>query len=338
MIYCLYNPRHKAHHPPHEVFNGDHDVAQEIPDRALNIYRALRKEKFKMGQDIHAVPRVLLETIHTKEYLDFLEQTSQKLKTKEYLYPSVWSYNPAAPRIADTSNVRSLGMYVFDTYTPLLRGTYEAAMSSASLAYTAALLIRKNPRETYYALCRPPGHHAERAMAGGYCYINNAAVAAQYLSQFGKVATLDVDFHHGNGTQHIFYKRDDVLTVSIHADPAWKFPFYSGFAHEEGIGKGKGYNHNFPLQQGTDDQAYDTVLRRALSAIRKFKPKFLAVSYGADTHISDPIGGFRLSTDYFTQMSKQIRSLDLPTVIVQEGGYNNEHLGANVTAFLKGFV
>ncbi len=338
MIHYLYSPNHVRHHPPHEVFNGDHDTAQEIPDRATNIWKALIREKFNRVKQSVPVSRAVLNTIHSNKYLNFIKTTCENLGTSEHLYPSVWSYNPSAQYPPNGSRVALLGNYIFDTYTPLLPNTYAVALDSASLAYTAANLIRANAEQTYYALCRPPGHHAEYTMAGGYCYINNAAVAAQYLSKYGKVATLDVDFHHGNGTQHIFYERSDVLTVSIHADPLWKFPFFSGFSKEIGTGKGEGYNRNFPLQKGTSNRLYDVILRQALGEILTFKPDFLVVSYGADTHISDPIGGFRLSTEYFTQMGKRIKSLSIPTMIVQEGGYNNEHLGKNVTAFLKGFV
>lgn len=335
---CLYDPNHTLHHPPFEVFNGDHDTAQEIPDRAISIYKALNKEGFTIIEALDPIPRAFLETVHRRDYLRFLETTCKDLGEKEHLYPSVWAYTPSVSYSRKGARVALLGQYIFDTYTPLLHNTYRIALGSASLAYTAATLLHRNAKEVYYTLCRPPGHHAEHAMAGGYCYINNAAVAAQYLSGYGKIATLDVDFHHGNGTQNIFYERDDVYTVSIHADPQWKFPYYSGSSSELGQGKGKGFNHNFPLQKGTSDKRYAVVLQRALAIIREFGPRYLVVSYGADTHVSDPIGGFRLSTGYFTQMGKLIRSLSVPTMIVQEGGYNNEHLGKNVTAFLKGFV
>ena len=334
----LYNPHHKAHNPPHEVFNGDHDTAQEIPDRAFNIYRTLKKERFQLVGDVRAVPRALLEEVHDKEYLNFMESACSTLRTKQYLYPSVWSYTKNIKDKINSSLIAQMGRYIFDMYTPLLRDTYSVALGSASLAYTAATLLHSNPNEIYYALCRPPGHHAERAMAGGYCYINNSAIAAQYLSRYGKVAAIDVDFHHGNGTQNIFYERNDVFTVSIHADPVWKFPHYSGFTNETGRGIGEGCNVNIPLERDVSDTQYDSVLQQVLEHIIKFKPSYIVVPYGADTHISDPIGGFRLSTEYFTQMGKRIKSLSIPTMIVQEGGYNNEHLGKNVTAFLKGFV
>ena len=334
----LYDPHHKAHHPPFEVVNGDHDKAMEIPDRAENIYAALKLDQYNSVEEIQTVPKGLLESVHDKEYLRFLEDSCATLKEQAYLYPSIWPYTQDFALHQEQNSIAQLGRYIFDAYTPLLRETYNVALGSASLAYTAATLLHSNPNEIYYALCRPPGHHAERAMAGGYCYINNSAIAAHYLSQYGKVATIDVDFHHGNGTQHIFYERNDVFTVSIHADPVWKFPHFSGFTNETGRGVGEGYNVNFPLERDVSDKQYDTVLQQALEQIMKFKPSYIVVPYGADTHISDPIGGFRLSTEYFTQMGKRIKSLSIPTMIVQEGGYNNEHLGKNVTAFLKGFV
>lgn len=173
---------------------------------------------------------------------------------------------------------------------------------------------------------------------GGYCYLNNAAVATEYLSGFGKVATLDVDFHHGNGTQHIFYHRSDVLTISIHAHPDWKFPFFSGYENEVGTGAGEGFNRNFALTEGTTDSQYQTVLEQALEHIREFRPDYLVISLGLDTHESDPIGGFRLTSEYFTEMARSIADLQLPTVIIQEGGYNTDLLGKNVVAFLDGFT
>jgi acetoin utilization deacetylase AcuC-like enzyme len=162
-------------------------------------------------------------------------------------------------------------------------------------------------------------------------------VAAQYLSQFGQVATLDVDFHHGNGTQNIFYRRPDVFTVSLHADPNWKFPYFSGHQDEIGEGEGTGRNINFPLAQGTTNKTFQQAVERAVVNISDFAPQYLVVSLGLDTHESDPIGGFKLTTEYFTTMAETINQLKLPTVIVQEGGYNTELLGKNAVAFLDGF-
>lgn len=337
---CYYSDTHTQHRPPFEVFNGDHETAQEVPARANTIERALKTEGFMMRLGTRSVPSDILEAIHAPEYLRFLEDRCGSLATDDlYEFPSV---HPFVALRGEARSVRSpiaqRGRFVFDTYTPLMRHTFLAAHAAASLAYEAAQELLIHPDGAYYALCRPPGHHAEPAMAGGYCYINNAAAAAETLSAHGKVAILDIDFHHGNGTQHIFYERSDVLTLSIHADPHEKFPFYSGFTDETGSGMGSHHNVNFPLSLGTDNAVYLETLQQALDRVALFAPDYFIIAYGADTHEKDPIGGFRLTTDFYTTIASMIRSCGIPTLIVQEGGYNNEYLGTNVTSFLKGFV
>lgn len=336
-MHFFFDQNHHNHMPPFEVFNGDHDTAQEVPERAEQIYTALCAHGHTHLEAIKSVPSNILTRVHDEKYLDFLQSSCTGLKSDGYLYPSVRPYASTYDPQRITNPVALRGQFVFDMYTPLLTDTWHAALSSASLAYLGAQELLDKKSEMVYALCRPPGHHAEHACAGGYCYINNAAVAAQTLSKHGKVAIIDVDFHHGNGTQHIFYDRSDVLTVSIHADPHDKFPFYSGFADETGMGVGSGFNHNIPLSLGTSDREYDMALSRALERVALFKSDFLIIAYGADTHESDPIGGFKLSTPYFQKMGSRLKSLNLPTLIVQEGGYNNEHLGTNVVTFLSGF-
>lgn len=339
MIVTYYSPIHERHIPPFEVFNGDHETAQETPDRALNIKHALEREGFPVSEAARKVPFTLLRRTHDEDYLNFLQHAGTNLGDDSYLYPSIHPYQP--PRSGtyrQESPIALRGRHIFDTYTPILRHTYEASYQSASLSYTAAQHLRSDPTDVPYALCRPPGHHAEHAMAGGYCYINNAAVAAEYLTKYGKVATLDVDFHHGNGTQHIFYGRDDVLTVSIHADPGWKFPYYSGFKDEIGVGLGEYFNLNIPLGPRTSNTKYHAALIQAIARIKQYHPRYLVVSFGADTHREDPIGGFALTTPYYTRMARTIHALGIPMMVVQEGGYNNEYLGKNVVAFLKGLV
>jgi len=201
---------------------------------------------------------------------------------------------------------------------------------------SAAEAVAKGERSAF-ALCRPPGHHAGKDYAGGYCFINNASVAANWLSSKGKVALLDIDYHCGNGTQDIFYDREDVLTISIHADSNFEYPHFAGYADERGTGKGLGFHHNFPLPAGTQDSAYLSTLDRALELIRNFEPAYLVVSAGMDIYADDPLGKIKVTTDGIIEIGKRISAPALRTVIVMEGGYNNEALGKNMTGFLGEF-
>jgi acetoin utilization deacetylase AcuC-like enzyme len=185
--------------------------------------------------------------------------------------------------------------------------------------------------------CRPPGHHAGKDYAGGYCFINNASVAAHWLSSSGKVAVLDIDYHCGNGTQDIFYERADVLTISIHADPHVEYPYYAGYASETGSGAGAGFHKNFPLERDTDDARYLSALEEALSLIRKFAPRYLVVSAGMDIYADDPLGTIKVTTPGIGEIGRRISALELPTVIIMEGGYNNDALGRNIVTLLGEF-
>jgi acetoin utilization deacetylase AcuC-like enzyme len=231
---------------------------------------------------------------------------------------------------------------MMDLSACIVEGTYQASLSSANCALSAAEFISSSfgphAKRSSFALCRPPGHHAGKDYAGGYCFINNAAVAAHLLSKKGSVAVLDVDYHCGNGTQDIFYARDDVFTVSIHADPDYEYPNYIGFADERGKSRGFGYHHNFPLPAGTNDEAYLETLEQALQKIREFKPAYLVVSAGMDIYADDPLGRIKVTTDGIGKIAKRIAELDLPTVIIMEGGYANDTLGKNILAFLSAFV
>ena len=332
----IYPINYKEHEPQFEIFNGEKEKHQEVSKRVDCILTAIKDSSELIGISKTIVPVRLLEKVHTKAYLKALKLMCQSIKPKKYNYPNVFPLRSHGAQDLK-SPIAIRGLFSFDMYTPLYRTTYTVALESASCAYYAAKLLHqeKNP---VYALCRPPGHHAEKDQMGGYCYINNTALAAEYLSTYGKVAILDVDVHHGNGTQGIFYERNDVLTISIHANPAYKFPYFSGTIKEKGRRSGIGYNINYPLPLGTNNTYYHKILLTALSKIKRYDPQFLVVAYGGDTHIDDPIGGFRLTTDYFAQMSKEINKLNLPTLIVQEGGYNTNVLGLSVKSFLKGFV
>jgi acetoin utilization deacetylase AcuC-like enzyme len=209
-------------------------------------------------------------------------------------------------------------------------------LASANCALSAAEAVA-NEGHSAFALCRPPGHHAGKDYAGGYCFINNAAVAANWLSAQGSVAVLDVDYHCGNGTQDIFYDRSDVLTISIHADPNFEYPYYAGYAHETGSGEGMGFHKNFPLEKGADEARYLSALDEALTLIREFAPRHVVISAGMDIYAEDPLGKIQVSTQGIGEIGKKISALELPTVIVMEGGYNNEALGNNIVSFLGEF-
>lgn len=329
----VYPSYHVRHQPPNEIFNGNRDPHAEVPERIENIKLALERLDGIRIVLPRRFPRSWIEQVHDVSYIDYLAQAGRQAGAL-YVYPSVFPYS-AGQHTEQEVGLR--GQYSFDTYTPVSSTTYEAARGSAMAALTAASLVRRGARVAY-ALCRPPGHHAERARMGGYCYFNNAAIAANYLSTRGRVAILDIDVHHGNGTQNIFYSRSDVLVVNIHGRPDELFPYFTGREDERGQGKGEGYNINFPLPLGTEDGTYDGALSAALAHVRQFDSNYLVVSVGYDAHVNDPIGRLCLSTDYFQRIGRSVAGLNLPTALIQEGGYNTEKLGEVAKMFLLGFL
>jgi acetoin utilization deacetylase AcuC-like enzyme len=255
--------------------------------------------------------------------------------------PSVWPLaQPHAFRTdAPPHNVAArLGQYAFDSGTPLMAGSWQAARGGAACALAAAQAVLDGAPSAF-ALTRPPGHHAGPAFMGGYCFLNNAAIAAQALRDGGlaRVGVLDVDYHHGNGTQTCFYERADVFTASIHGDPRTEYPFFLGHADERGAGAGEGFNLNIPLPRGSGPQAWFAALDQALQAVSHFAPQALVVPLGLDTFEGDPISGFTLrSTDYL-HMGRALAALGLPTVFTMEGGYAVEEVGINAVNVLEGF-
>ena len=232
-----------------------------------------------------------------------------------------------------------LGYYCFDTSSPIFEHTWDVVYWSAQTALSAAALVLAGGEKVAYALCRPPGHHAASNLFGGFCYLNHAAIAANWLVQHGqRVAILDIDYHHGNGTQAIFYGRSDVLVCSIHADPLQEYPFYWGFADEYGDGPGRNYNFNFPLPVGTREPAYMAAYDEALNNIRLFVPDIILVSLGVDTAEGDPVGGFKLTTATFSRLGAKIAACERPTIVVQEGGYLLSSLGDNIVSFIRGLL
>jgi len=231
-----------------------------------------------------------------------------------------------------------IGYYCLASETSISEGTWEAAYASAQVALTGAKLVQGGERAAF-ALCRPPGHHAAQDMFGGYCFLNNAAVAAQFLRDDGaeKVAILDVDFHHGNGTQAIFYDRDDVMFLSLHGDPDDAFPYFLGGADETGEGRGEGFNVNYPLPPGCPYSKWAEALDDACAKIAAYGPDALIVSLGVDTFENDPISFFKLTSADFANYGSRLARLKLPTLFVMEGGYAVKEIGVNTVNVLDGF-
>jgi len=340
-VKIFYSEAHRQHEPPFEIFDGGLRVPYlENPDRMDRILNALRSVDWAQliePTDFGIDP---ILAVHDKEYMDFFasawtEWLATHPKDPSTLLPATFALrrDPHIPK----SILGRAGYYLMDLSACIVAGTYPAALASANCALSAAQAVAEGGEKSAFGLCRPPGHHAGKDYGGGYCFINNAAVAANWLTSKGRVAILDVDYHCGNGTQDIFYERDDVLTISIHADPDFEYPSYAGYEDERGTGKGLGFHRNFPLPAGTADEAYLETLAQALQLIREFKPEHLVVSAGMDIYADDPLGTIKVTTDGIAAIGKGIAELDLPTVIVMEGGYNNDALGRNILAFLGEF-
>ena len=276
-----------------------------------------------------------IRAVHDADFMNYLKAVCRKLEPDRPVYPYVFPIRRPERKPRDLS-VRA-GYYCVDTFTPLDRNAYQAARGAVDTALTAAEEVLAGRRVTY-ALCRPPGHHAGRRTFGGFCYFNNAAIAAHRLSRVGKVAVLDIDYHHGNGTQDIFYQRDDVLTVSIHGHPGIAYPHFSGFADETGEGRGRGFNRNFPLPAGVDGRTYLAAFGKAVERIDRFKPAMLVVSLGFDMLRGDPTGSFRVPIGTMTPIGRRLSALGLPLLVVQEGGYSLRNLRRGGPALFLGMA
>ena len=333
----ILNPKHAGQVTPAEIDNGVPAPPHEVPGRFDAILAALTADPSFRFEDAPAADDSIVAAVHDPAYVMYLREAGVEVAkargtAPRAIYPSVFPYGPS-PKVRGGKALR--GAYCFDTFTPIVAGTYAAALGGAAAALRAAELVAEGREQVVYVLTRPPGHHAERGRCGGYSYFNNAAVAAERLSRNGPVAVLDVDVHHGNGTQHIFYERPDVFTASIHGNPEVLFPYFSGYPDETGSGEGSGFNLNLPLPLATGEKRYHAALERAIDAIDKFRGMYLVVSFGADTHEADPIGGLKLPTEYYAKMGEAIRQLKLPTVVVQEGGYNRDVIGECARLFLS---
>jgi len=325
-IVLVINDRHLIHHVEEVGY-------VESPVRIGAILDELDKTELFNKIPPHRFSEKHIRAVHDGRYIDYFKKVCARLEPGQSIYPYVFPIRNIA-RPPKEMPVRA-GYYCIDTFTPINRNAYLAARRAVDCSLTAARQILGGYRLAY-ALVRPPGHHAERRAFGGFCYFNSASVSANYLSTFGKVAILDIDYHHGNGHQNIFYRRPDVLTLSIHGHPSFAYPYFSGFADEKGEGEGKGYNINLPLPEKVNGEAYCKTLALALKKITRFRPLFLVISLGLDTAKEDPTGSWILEAADFEAIGKMIGSLHLPSLIVQEGGYDTRVLGINATRFFNG--
>ncbi len=334
----VYSDAHRHHHPRHFMVRGRRVDSPEVPARAESLIAAARAggHTIVAPDDFGSAPRA---AVHTPAYLSFLEEAHERWRgfdgAADEVVPNL--HPPRRRGAYPESIVGRAGWHMADTACPIGPHTWKAACAAANVALHAAELVADGAGAAY-ALCRPPGHHAHADAAGGFCYLNNVAIAAAHLRRkLARIAILDVDVHHGNGTQAIFYDRDDVKFVSLHGDPNALYPFYSGYADEYGAGPGEGATLNLPLAMGSDDAAFLAALDRANSAICEWAPEALLVSLGFDAYAGDPFAFLAVTTDGFGAVGAAIAGLDLPTVLVQEGGYDCDSLGVNLGAFLDGF-
>ncbi|PTL85513.1 histone deacetylase family protein [Vitiosangium sp. GDMCC 1.1324] len=336
-----HSPLHARHDGGKELHRGELVPCFEMPVRADYILKAVERAGFKVSEPRPFTQESLLR-VHDARFVEFLRTAHAEWRAagKEgFMLPSGFpARSLRRDHIPSGINGR-MGYYSFDASTPIVEGTWDAALAAAGCALTAAAWVAEGDKSAY-ALCRPPGHHAGHSLYGGYCFLNNAALAAQYLRDhgFARVAVLDVDYHHGNGTQDIFWERSDVLFVSIHGNPETEYPYFLGYADERGGGAGEGYTRNFPLPRGTGWKEYSATLAAAMDVLGGFSPDALVVSLGVDTYEGDPISAFKLATGHYPLMGQRLAELKLPTVFVQEGGYAVEEIGTNVAGVLEGFL
>ena len=341
----FFNENHQAHAPEYEFFRGERVACFETPARA-EFVKARLTERGHALQCAQVDSRAVLAKVHAPRYLAFLEHAWRDWlalapgNAASQPFPSLWPIRSLRSDIEPLNFIARLGLYSMDNGSPLSSGTWLAAKAGADAAASAAALVASGKGVRAAFCCsRPPGHHAGADFMGGYCFLNNAAVAAQSLldAGAGRVAILDVDYHHGNGTQSIFYDRADVLYVSVHGDPLTEYPFFLGHADETGADEGTGFNLNLPLPAGCPSGRWFEALEQACQRIGRHHADALVVSLGLDTFAEDPISKFALMASDFSRLGQRLGALGLPTVFVLEGGYAAAALGINAVNVIEGF-
>jgi len=317
----------------HEMHHIHERGYVEAPVRIGAILRGIDSTGLFQMQKSGRFSEAHIRAVHHPGFVEYLRRVCRNIESGQSVYPYVFPLRNQTRPPTDLP-IRA-GYYCMDTFTPIHQDAFKAAKRAADCALTGARALLEG-HQIAYALVRPPGHHAEKSAFGGFCYFNSNAIAAHYLSAHGRVAILDIDYHHGNGQEDIFYERADVFTVSIHGNPKFAFPYFTGFRDSKGLGYGEKYNANFPLPEIVDGQLYRIALEKALRRVRRYKPAFLVVPLGMDTSRGDPTGTWSLKASDFEKNGQMIGKLKLPVLVVQEGGYNTRKLGSNARSFFTG--
>ena len=338
----IYSDKHKLHSPEQEFHRGTLVPPFEGPFRAEWILEGLRQAGFADVMEPDVFDMAVANQVHCPHYLTFLESAHSRWLAaglKGDALPNCFAVRRMT-QIAPDDIHGALGYYAFAMDSNIMQGTFAAARSAMNCALTGASLLKDARTQSAFALCRPPGHHAAFDLYGGYCFLNNSAIAAQYLINQGadRVAILDIDFHHGNGTQDIFFQRDDVAFASLHGDPRFAFPYFTGHKSERGSGAGFGYNWNYPLPPNTTYSTWSVALIDALTRIQQFGAEALVVSLGVDTYELDPISFFKLKRTDYIDCGSQIAGIGLPTLFCMEGGYGVAETGQNTANILRGYL
>jgi acetoin utilization deacetylase AcuC-like enzyme len=327
LITLIVNDKHSIHHVRDRGY-------VESPVRISSILTELQKSGLFREIPVTNFSEDYIRQIHDKKYISYFKRVCETLPEGKSIYPYVFPVRNNTRAPADDSVLA--GYYCIDTFTPINKNAFLAAKRAVDCCLTGSVKLLEGT-SVAYALVRPPGHHAEKKVFGGFCYFNSAAIAANFLSRYGRVAMLDLDYHHGNGQQDIFYDRKDVLTISIHGHPSFAYPYFCGFAEEKGEGEGFGFNINYPMKEQLNGDEYLGVLEKALVRIRRFKPSYLILLLGLDTAKGDPTGTWSLNSKDFYRNGQLTGLLKIPTLVVQEGGYRNRVLGINARQFFQGF-
>ena len=337
----IYNAVHAAHRAEYEFFRGEKVPAFEKPERADWVHAAVQRAGLGEVLSPQAHDDAAILKVHAEPYVRFLRGAHDEflaLGGQGSAFPAVWAIRGMRSDIEPKNFAARMGLYSFDAGSPLTAGTWQATRTGADCALTAVDLLNAGERSAF-VLTRPPGHHAGRDFFGGYCFLNHAAIAAQALRDAGcaRVAILDVDYHHGNGTQEIFYERGDVQLLNLHGDPMVEYPYFLGHADETGEGEGEGFNHNYPMPFGTSFGEWEAALDDACRKLDAYGPDVVVVSLGVDTFEKDPISQFKLTSADYPKIGRRIARLNRPTLFVMEGGYAVDEIGINAVGVLTGF-